>query len=356
MVTKVRNTVQGSGGMTQGLRTASAVGREEARALFSCLAQADGVLLAISGGADSTALLVLAAEWAGDAGARLVAATVDHGLRPEGQGEAAAVAAMARQIGVEHVTLCWRGPKPRVGIEQAAREARYGLLVELARERGLSHLVTAHTLDDQAETVLMRLAAGSGLSGLAAMRPAVSRDGVVHARPLLGIAKARLIATLQERGVVWSEDAMNADLAFARPRLRAARSVLEREGLTGERMMRLSQRMARADKALDWAADAAWRQFATRSADLVHLRGEGLGELPAEIALRLLLRALDISGDGTVRRLARAESLSEAAFAAVRECCPLVRTLAGARICVRNGVISAAPAPPRRTRRLQTMA
>jgi tRNA(Ile)-lysidine synthase len=342
--------------MTQAADDAGPVTAEEARTWFTMLADAAGLLLAVSGGADSTALLVLAAEWAAGTGARLVAGTVDHGLRPEGAEEAADVAGLAARLGVPHVTLRWTGAKPGTGIEQAARRARYALLTELAGKEGLSHLVTAHTIDDQAETVLMRLAAGSGLSGLAAMREITAREGLLHARPLLGVAKARLVATLRAKGVAWSEDAMNADPAFARPRLRAARVVLEREGLSNERLALLSRRVARAEEVLERATDTAWAQFTVPTDRGVRIGGEGLADLPAEIALRLLLRAIDLNGDGTPRRLARAEALCDAVFAALAEGRAVVRTLAGARVSVRGGGISVAPAPPRRARRLQTTA
>ena len=120
---------------------------------------------------DSTALLLLAARWRKSLkrGPKLVAVTVDHGLRPEAKREAAAVKKLARSLGVEHRTMRWTGRKPSTGLQQAARNARYGLLAAAAKSAGARHILTAHTMDDQAETVLIRLARGSGVSGLAAM-------------------------------------------------------------------------------------------------------------------------------------------------------------------------------------------
>ena len=137
----------------------------EANALFSGLENLRGLILAVSGGPDSTALLILAARWAKarKRAPKLLAVTVDHGLRAAAAGEAAAVKRLANRLGVTHRTLRWRGKKPKSGLQEAAREARYRLLAQAAAQAGYEHILTAHTLDDQAETVLFRLARGSGL-------------------------------------------------------------------------------------------------------------------------------------------------------------------------------------------------
>ena len=144
----------------------------EANALFHGLENLRGLVLAVSGGSDSTALLVMAARWAKQLKKRrpkLLAVTIDHGLRPESAREAAAVKRLARQLGVPHRTLAWRGRKPKTGLQETARLARYALLAQAALREGYEHVLTAHTLDDQAETVLFRLARGSGVTGLAGM-------------------------------------------------------------------------------------------------------------------------------------------------------------------------------------------
>ncbi len=148
------------------------VSPNEAAALFADLSEASALVLAVSGGPDSTALMWLAARWRAGAkhGPKLIAVTVDHGLRPESAREALAVKRLAKTLKVEHRTLRWTGEKPKTGIQEAARTTRYRLLANAARKAGASHVLTAHTLDDQAETVLFRLARGSGVTGLRGMR------------------------------------------------------------------------------------------------------------------------------------------------------------------------------------------
>jgi tRNA(Ile)-lysidine synthase len=176
--------------------------------------------VAVSGGADSMALALLAQEWARARRGRVVALTVDHGLRPKARAEARAVARWMKRRGIAHRILAWRGAKPRTGIQAAARDARYHLLDAACRSLGALHLLLAHTRDDQAETVLLRLAAGSGPHGLAAM-PAVQETAALRIlRPLLGVARDRLRATLQDRGQDWIEDPSNRDERFARIRVR----------------------------------------------------------------------------------------------------------------------------------------
>src|SRR3954470_5357335 len=133
----------------------SPIGDAEADRLFADLAKLPSLVLAVSGGPDSTALLVLAAGWRRRLrkGPKLIAFTVDHGLRPEARREAAAVKRLAASLKIPHSTLRWKAGKPASGLQQKARVARYGLLVKAARRQGAIHLATAHTLDDQAETI-----------------------------------------------------------------------------------------------------------------------------------------------------------------------------------------------------------
>lgn len=165
------------------------VSPSEAARLFADLRKTDVIALAVSGGPDSTALMLLAARWraARKSGPTLLVVTVDHGLRPEAKAEAADVAKLARKLGLSHRTLRWTGKKPKTGLQQAARATRYRLLAEAAREAGAGAVLTAHTLDDQAETVLIRMSRGSGLTGLAGMARVSSLPTALRApSPLAG--------------------------------------------------------------------------------------------------------------------------------------------------------------------------
>lgn len=181
----------------------------DAGALFAPLADARGLLLAVSGGPDSMALLALADEWRRDHDAPVFVATVEHGLRPGSRAEAHAVAAACAARGLPHALLEWQGDKPATGLPAAARAARYDLLARHALEIGADTLVTAHHADDQAETVLMRLTRGSGPAGLAGMAalaplPGFESAGLRLARPLLGAPKADLVALCRTRGLAFS--------------------------------------------------------------------------------------------------------------------------------------------------------
>ncbi|HEY7610192.1 MAG TPA: tRNA lysidine(34) synthetase TilS [Alphaproteobacteria bacterium] len=186
--------------------------------------------VAVSGGADSMALALLADAWARERRGRIVALTVDHGLRPEARAEARTVARWMRRRGIAHRVLTWRGAKPETGIQAAAREARYRLLGDWCRGEGVLHLLLGHTRDDQAETVLLRLAAGSGPHGLAAM-PIVQETAALRLlRPLLETPRALLPAFLRSRGQEWIEDPSNRDDRFARIRIRRLLAASANEG------------------------------------------------------------------------------------------------------------------------------
>jgi tRNA(Ile)-lysidine synthase len=306
-----------------------------------------GVLLAVSGGPDSRALMHAAAAL----GATVQVATVDHGLRPDARAEAEGVAAAARALGLPHAILAWAGAKPGTGLQAAARVARYRLLAAHAAAIGAARVLTGHTLDDQAETVLMRLAAGSGPAGLAGMR--VERalaPGISLGRPFLALPKAALVAWCEARGIPYLRDPGNADPRFARGRLRAAWPILEREGLTPARLARLAERAARDEAALCIAADKALDDacLPTEGAAL-HLDGTLLATLPEAIVLRCLDRALDRAG-AAPRRLERLETLVLGSLLpALRGREAVRRSLAGFLIAADSaGTVSLAPAPPRR--------
>ena len=331
-----------------------AVGDEEADAAFRGLEGLSGLVIAASGGPDSTALLLLAAAWAKrlKKAPKLLAVTVDHGLRPQAAAEAASVKRLARRLGVPHRTVRWHGDKPKAGLQEAARLARYRLLAQTAARARYAHILTAHTLDDQAETVLFRLARGSGLTGLAGMAtasllPLDAETQVFVVRPLLHIAKARLVATLRAANIAFSEDPSNADPRFTRTRLRVLMPALAREGLDARGFSRLAARMRRADAAIEFAvhaaraalAPAAWPRRGSVEFDAAKFR-----ELPAEVGLRLLGRAIAHSGNEGPVELGKLEAL----YAAVQRESRLRRTLAGAVVTVAGDRLSVERAPARR--------
>lgn len=301
--------------------------------LFSSLSAAAGILAAVSGGPDSMALMHLLARWSPQGVPPIRVATVDHGLRPDAAAEAALVAVEAARLGLSHRILPWTGDKPRTGLQEAARQARYRLLAAHAREVGASHLVTAHTLDDQAETVLMRMARGSGLAGLAGMRAERDLGGIRHARPLLGLPKAALLDLCRRNGWAFATDPSNADERFARTRWRRLLPALAEEGLTAERLAVLAGRVQRAEDALNAKAREALAR--ARTAGEVGLDASGLASEPFEIALRCLDLALSEAVPAADhRRLHRLEACLDRLRTAVREGAALHVTVAGALLCL----------------------
>jgi tRNA(Ile)-lysidine synthase len=275
-------------------------------------------VLAVSGGADSIAMMHLAADWLRRhprSGVALVVATVDHGLRPESAAEASAVSIAAAALGLPHVTLPWTGEKPRTGIQAAARTARYNLLAAYAASQLLQPacILTAHTADDQAETLLMRLARGSGVDGLAAMRPerVLPGSNIKHMRPLLDVPKARLIATLRARGISWIEDPSNDNDQFERVRIRRLLPLLAEAGLDVNAMGLSARRLDRASAALDELTGRLWSESVdTHRGAFVSIDRKPFGASPPELRVRLLIRAIAAMGQrGVAPPLAQIEEV-----------------------------------------------
>lgn len=178
------------------------------------------VAVAVSGGPDSLALALLAARWTATRSGRLLAYTVDHGLRQESAEEASWVQDVLGQRGIEHRILPWRREPDEAAGQSAARDARYGLLAEACRKDGVVHLLLGHHQDDQIETLLLRLERQSGPLGLAAMKPETVRHGLRLLRPFLSLPKDRLEETCRAAGLPPVRDPTNIDQRFDRPGLR----------------------------------------------------------------------------------------------------------------------------------------
>ncbi|NRG17393.1 tRNA lysidine(34) synthetase TilS [Rhizobiales bacterium] len=273
---------------------------EEIRRLLAPLCGVTRVAVGVSGGPDSLALLFMLSGWRGaDSSRRVFAFTVDHGLRPEAADEAAYVAAVCKKLSIDHETLMWTGSKPAAGIQAAAREARKALLAGAARRVGVQAIALAHHRDDQAETFLLRLARGSGVYGLGAMRGETHWEGLRVVRPLLDVPKSRLVETLRKAGIDWREDPSNEDERYARVRIRKLIPVLEREGLTAERLSQTAFRLARAADALDvWVSNVLGANALVHPAGPVKLPVSALGDVPDEIRYRAISRLLRFGGGG----------------------------------------------------------
>lgn len=282
--------------------------------IFAKWSGAAGVLLAVSGGPDSLALLLLAAAWSRDGGAPVFAATVDHGFRPEGADEAAYVASLCAARGVPHAVLTWAGPHPRTRIQELAREARYRLLGDHAQSVGADVLMTAHHADDQAETILFRLLHGSGVSGLAGIREVTRSQGLTLARPLLDRRKSELEQVCTERGVKFICDPSNDNPRYARTQMRRLTALLEAEGLGPEQWRRFARRMAGADEVLRRAvADARAKLVTATSEEQVRIDVEALKGAPVDVLAGVIeaeIAAFLPSSDGM--RLDRVERAAQA--------------------------------------------
>lgn len=258
--------------------------------------------VAVSGGADSMALLHLATGWAAENGADLYALTVDHGLRKEAAAEAEMVAAWCAENSVPHSILRWNhNITPDGNLQAEARLARYRLMGEWCSKRDCNVLLTAHHSDDQAETVLMRLMRGSGVDGLAAMAPGSPlpvpgvADDLKLFRPLLGVRRASLRDYAFEHALPFVDDPSNEDTGFDRV---AVRRAVEMLGMDVPRLARTAQVMQAEQQALNWAmAEAAKTCIEISPHGFVGLNQTALGVLPPALATRLARRVVRAMGN-----------------------------------------------------------
>lgn len=311
-------------------------------------------VLAVSGGADSMVLMVMAQRWRDARGRNdfpIHVATVDHRLRAAAAAEAEVVATQARALGFSPHVLVWSGEKPPTAIQAAARTARYDLIAGLIERLKLPRptgLLVGHHLNDQAETFLMRLVRGSGLDGLAAMpaERSLGRDPlVVLRRPFLGVEKETLASTLARVGVAWIEDPSNADATFERVRIRTALGVLADIGVDARAIATSSRRLSRARAALVHAT----RELAGQALDIhagayAEIAPAVFDAAPEEIRLRLMQHVIERFGAGAEPvRMIRLEQL----VARLSAGNPMAATLAGCHVERRARVIIATREPGR---------
>jgi len=269
--------------------------------------------IAVSGGPDSMALLLLA-KFA--LPGRVTAATVDHGLRPEAADEAAMVAGLCATMDIPHAVL----PvviAGRSSVQAAARDARYAVLARWARAQGLAGLMTAHHADDQAETLLMRLARGAGLSGLRGISERRDLDGVALLRPLLTWRKAELLAIAASLDTV--DDPSNADPHYDRTHARAL--IRDAGWIDPVRLAASARHLADAEAALEWMTTEAIRSRCEAGEDgglWVDIEG-----LPHDLQRRMmgkLIAEADSPADGPTieRALARLDAGQAASVGALK--------------------------------------
>ncbi|GHF23327.1 tRNA(Ile)-lysidine synthase [Kordiimonas sediminis] len=288
----------------------------------------DKVAVAVSGGADSLALAFLAA-----ACRPTLAITVDHCLRPDSGAEAETVTSMLADQNIAHQIVRWSGAKPTGNIQAVARRERYRLLTDVCREQGISFLLTGHHMDDQAETLILRLARGSGLYGLAGM-PAVTPDyagtGIALLRPFLRTRKEQLIAFLQRHDLDWIEDPSNENKAFDRVKVRQFLKEPPLEGLDILRLSETADRLRRSRQAITFYVNQWLDTYARMEPQhYVSIPSEALNSAPDEIVLRGIIAILHAVADAEYAP--RFEKL-ERLYAAMRDIDFAGVTLAGCKI------------------------
>jgi len=245
--------------------------------------------VAVSGGSDSVATLLLLHAH----GRRLQAVTVDHGLRPEAKDEAAFVADLCRDIGVPHTTLEWRHDGVEGNLQAEARKARYRLIADWAKDRGIQHVALGHTIDDQAETFLMRVGRRAGIDGLTGMSSSRTIYGVEFQRPFLAASRKELRAYLGSTGQRWIEDPSNEDERFERIRVRRAIEALEGAGIDAEAIFEVTQNLSLVRHDLALLARSEFGKSGDQGdGDLIFDRGSFLANPVFEVKRRTLADAL----------------------------------------------------------------
>lgn len=249
--------------------------------------------VAVSGGSDSTALLHLFHR---AHPGKVLAVTIDHGLRAESAAEAAGVAALCAALGIAHTTLRWQGPLPAGNLMDQARRARLELLAEWARDREIAHIVLGHTADDQAETFLMNLARAAGLDGLSGMRDRWTENGIHWSRPFLHIGREDLRGYLRRQGLGWIDDPSNDNDRFARVRARKVLRALAPLGITVEGLGQTVQNLSSARQALNYAFMDLVAGMVTEKAGALSFPRSSYRHLMPDMQRRLLMAVIGWMG------------------------------------------------------------
>lgn len=300
-----------------GANPADALTPAELDELFTPFSNFSNLALAVSGGADSICLLFVFNRWRLRSGwpGRCEVLTVDHGLRPESAVEAQSVRDLCGRYGIPCTLLRWLEDKPKTGIQDAARTARYQLFKDHVRKSGAEALLLAHHQDDQAETFLDRLTRGSGVTGLSGMAPDERKGpfGLRLLRPFLEVPKSRLVATLQIEGLTWHEDPSNLDPKYKRSRLRRILELLSEEGLTADRISETARQLRRARTALDSVVTHIFlTEVEEHPAGPLRVPLTSVLALEEELRLRLMVLMINrVSGSHYAPRLRQIELLDQ---------------------------------------------
>ncbi|MEC7488117.1 MAG: tRNA lysidine(34) synthetase TilS [Pseudomonadota bacterium] len=320
--------------------TCTALNKDEFDQLMEAAApfcSRDRVAVAVSGGPDSTALLLLLRGWTVTTGRSLIALTVNHDLRTDAAKEAEQVANWCKKIGIEHQILRWTGKKPETGLQAAARKARYRLMEHWCRENGVGDLCVGHTQNDQVETFLFRMSRGSGPDGLAAM-PLVAFHGDIRiVRPLLTITRSRINATLDEAAQPSIEDPMNADRRYARTVIRHQVERLQKLGVSLSDVAVAARLFGEVRTKNETATSDLYRRIVVlHSAGYADIDATEWRDANAEVASRLIAALIQKIGGGDY--FPRRERLERIVNALERDT-DLTRTLGGCKISARGEVI-----------------
>ncbi|MBD25788.1 MAG: tRNA lysidine(34) synthetase TilS [Candidatus Marinimicrobia bacterium] len=253
--------------------------------------------VAVSGGSDSMALVLLLLEWSNNVKVSIHTLTVDHCLRDSSSAESAQVSDWLAARNIAHTVLRWDDGAQKRKIasspQHAARNARYDLMNHWCATNGFGHLLVAHHADDQVETFLMRLARGSGIEGLSAMSPMIQRGGIFLLRPLLNFTKAQLAEVCRARGQNWIDDPSNNSDSSTRVRFRKSQEILEREGFTRQRLLNTVGHLRRAKLALDQSVVDFFKVAGRFDGyGVARLSVQKLVNTPEEIGLRTISRIL----------------------------------------------------------------